>query len=78
MWKGGRCEAPLALKEQFGTLPSRTVLCAIPRHSLHAIYAYVDPPNHPNVGDMPYMECLGYLCQVSWNAPINMVMVVAL
>ena len=21
-----------------------------PRHSMYAIYAYIDPPNHPNVG----------------------------
>ena len=27
---------------------------------MYAIYAYIDPPNHPNVGKyMPYMECLG-------------------
>ena len=32
----------------------------IPRHSMYAIYAYIDPPNHPNVGIYGiYMECLG-------------------
>ena len=28
---------------------------------MYAIYAYIDPSNHPNVGIyMAYMECLGY------------------
>ena len=27
-----------------------TSLNTIPRHSMYAIYAYIDPPNHPNVG----------------------------
>ena len=29
---------------------------------MYAIYAYIDPPNHPNVGIqyMAYMERLGY------------------
>ena len=35
-------------------------LQSYPRHSMFAIYAYIDPQNHPNVGiyGSP-MECLG-------------------
>ena len=40
----------------------------VPRHSRYAIYAYIDPQNHPNVGIyiyMAYMECLGWFNLVS-------------
>ena len=30
-----------------------------PRHSIYATSAYIDPPNHPNVGIYGNMECLG-------------------
>ena len=26
------------------------IIGIMPRHSMYAIYAYIDPPNHPNVG----------------------------
>ena len=31
-------------------MPDTTHGTAIPRHSMYAIYAYIDPSNHPNVG----------------------------
>ena len=36
-----------------------------PRHSMYAIYAYIDPRNHPNVGiyGSP-MECLAIVAVV--------------
>ena len=42
-----------------GRPPSVGSLYTIPIHSMNAIYAYIDPPNHPNVANVPYMESHG-------------------
>ena len=39
--KGASIDSPLDVKE---------CPLTIPRHSMYAIYAYIDPSNHPNVG----------------------------
>ena len=33
-----------------GIALQHSTLSISPRHSMYAIYAYIDPPNHPNVG----------------------------
>ena len=36
--------------ESPGTSPYLTLIIPYPKRSMYAIYGYIDPPNHPNVG----------------------------
>ena len=43
-----------------------------PRHSMYAVYAYIDPSNHPNVGIYAIHGVFGNeFFQCSWTASLS-------